>query len=78
METWKDIPGYSGIYQASDLGNIRSAPIKLISDDGNETLFPSMAAASRSIGRNPSYVSNSLARGNKIISKSGMVYTVLG
>ena len=53
-------------------------PVKLISDDGNETLFPSMAAASRSIGRNPSYVSNSLARGNKIISKSGMVYTVLG
>lgn len=75
METWKDIPGYSGIYQASK--NMQK-PVKLISDDGNETLFPSMAAASRSIGRNPSYVSNSLARGNKIISKSGMVYTVLG
>lgn len=181
METWKDIPGYSGIYQASNLGNIRSAPnkvtsnakyakriwktrvlkpktqkkggrgdfrvslwkdgkkkdylvarlvamtwcdgycpdmtvnhidgnfknnaasnlewvtlvdnikhgiltglyknmqkpVKLISDDENETLFPSMAAASRFIGRNPTYVSNSLARGKKIISKSGTVYAVL-
>jgi hypothetical protein len=24
MEIWKDIPGYNGYYQASDLGNIRS------------------------------------------------------
>lgn len=25
MEVWKDIPGYEGIYQASSLGNIRTA-----------------------------------------------------
>lgn len=25
MEQWKDIPGYEGIYQASDRGNIRTA-----------------------------------------------------
>ena len=31
METWKDIPGYEGIYQASDLGQIRSAPGKVTS-----------------------------------------------
>lgn len=24
METWKDIPGYEGYYQASDLGNVKS------------------------------------------------------
>lgn len=29
MEMWKDIPGYEGIYQASNLGNIRSAPNKV-------------------------------------------------
>ena len=28
METWKDIPGYEGIYQASTHGRIRSAPGK--------------------------------------------------
>ena len=26
MEKWKDIPGYEGLYQASDKGNIRSLP----------------------------------------------------
>jgi len=26
METWKDIPGYVGLYQASSLGEIRSHP----------------------------------------------------
>lgn len=181
METWKDIPGYEGIYQASDFGNIRSAPnkttansryaariwksrilrpksrksggrgdfrvslwkdgnrkdhlvarlvamtwcdgygpnmtvnhidgdyrnnaasnlewltladnirhgistglyaksqkaIKLISENGSEEPFPSMAAASRFIGRNPQYVSNALAHGDRIIGASGSVYTVL-
>lgn len=32
MELWKDIPGYEGIYQASTLGNIRSAPCKTTSN----------------------------------------------
>lgn len=32
MEMWKDIPGYEGLYQASDLGNIRSAPNKVTSN----------------------------------------------
>ena len=27
-ERWKDIPGYEGIYQASDMGRVRSAPGK--------------------------------------------------
>jgi hypothetical protein len=28
MEYWKDIPGYEGLYQASNLGQIRSHPTK--------------------------------------------------
>ena len=32
MENWRDIPGYEGIYQASDLGRIRSAPGKTTSN----------------------------------------------
>lgn len=26
MENWKDIPGYEGLYQISDFGNVRSLP----------------------------------------------------
>ena len=29
MEQWKNIPGYEGIYQASNLGRIRTSPGKL-------------------------------------------------
>lgn len=32
METWKDIPGYEGLYQASDQGNIRTAAGKTTSN----------------------------------------------
>lgn len=32
MEIWKDIPGYEGIYQASTLGNIRTADGKTTSN----------------------------------------------
>ena len=28
MEKWKDIPGYEGLYQASNLGRIRTYPNK--------------------------------------------------
>lgn len=30
-ELWKDVPGYEGLYQASNLGRIRSAPDKVTS-----------------------------------------------
>ena len=32
MEEWKDIPGYEGIYQASNMGRIRSAEGKVTSN----------------------------------------------
>jgi hypothetical protein len=32
MEVWKDIPGYEGLYQASDQGNIRTAEGKITSN----------------------------------------------
>lgn len=32
MELWKDIPGYEGIYQASNCGQIRSTPGKVTSN----------------------------------------------
>lgn len=33
MENWKDIPGFEGIYQASDLGNIRTCLGKVTHTD---------------------------------------------
>lgn len=30
METWKDIPGYEGLYQVSDLGNVKSLEKKTV------------------------------------------------
>ena len=32
MEEWRDIPGYEGIYQASNIGRIRSVPGKITSN----------------------------------------------
>lgn len=32
MEEWKDIPGYEGLYQSSNLGRIRSSPGKTTSN----------------------------------------------
>ena len=32
MEQWRNIPGYEGIYQASNIGRIRSSPNKVTSN----------------------------------------------
>jgi hypothetical protein len=34
METWKDIPGFEGIYQVSDLGRVKSLERKLTAGPG--------------------------------------------
>lgn len=40
MEQWKDIPGYEGRYQVSDLGRVRSLPrtVRTVSKRGTESL----------------------------------------
>lgn len=40
MEQWKDIPGYEGRYQVSDLGNVRSLPrpVRTVSKHGVESM----------------------------------------
>jgi hypothetical protein len=35
-EIWKDIPGYEGRYQVSDLGNVKSLDIVLLKRDGKK------------------------------------------
>lgn len=41
-ETWKDIPGYEGRYQASDLGRVRSVDrlVRSVAKNGREFLRP--------------------------------------
>lgn len=34
IENWKDIPGYEGLYQVSDMGNVRSLDRIVVSSDG--------------------------------------------
>lgn len=36
MEVWKDIPGYEGLYQASNLGNIKNIGRKFLDSLGRE------------------------------------------
>lgn len=40
MEIWKDIPGYEGMYQASDVGMIRSVGFYVPSKNGSERFAP--------------------------------------
>lgn len=39
-ETWKDIPGYEGIYQVSDMGNVKSVPRLVNSKNGSQRTAP--------------------------------------
>lgn len=38
-ERWKDIPGYEGLYQASDLGRVRSVDRETVAKDGSVYRF---------------------------------------
>ena len=39
-EVWKDIPGYKGLYQVSDIGNVKSVPRFVNSKGGSKRLAP--------------------------------------
>jgi hypothetical protein len=34
LEVWKDIPGYEGLYQVSNLGNVKSLPREWVAGNG--------------------------------------------
>lgn len=66
MEEWKDIPGYEGLYEASNLGRIRTNANKVTSSAGTELHFRSLAAASRYLGRCNGYISNAMKKRHRI------------
>ena len=37
IEIWKDIPGYEGLYQVSNLGNVKSLD-RIVFNKGNKSL----------------------------------------
>lgn len=39
-ETWRDIPGWEGLYQASSLGRIKRLPLSFIYSDGQKHFYP--------------------------------------
>lgn len=39
-ENWKDVPGFEGFYQASDLGNVRSVPREIVTSDSRRWIQP--------------------------------------
>ena len=39
-EIWKDIPGWEGLYQASNLGRIKRLPLSFIYSDGQRHYYP--------------------------------------
>lgn len=41
-ETWKDIPGYEGYYQVSDLGRVKSLERLITYRDGRKRRYPSI------------------------------------
>lgn len=47
METWKDIPGFEGIYQVSNLGNVRSLDRSVKRKDGRLVRFRGQALKAR-------------------------------
>lgn len=40
-EVWKDVPGYEGLYQVSNLGNVRSLDRVILTKDGHENTYKS-------------------------------------
>ncbi len=50
METWKDIPGFEGYYQASNIGNIRALPRKVKSPRGERLVRGRMMKQANSGG----------------------------
>lgn len=56
VEIWKDIPGYEGLYQVSDLGNVKSLDRRVVKNDGRVTNYKSKMLKTFTTGKNRLYV----------------------
>ncbi|MFK3833068.1 NUMOD4 motif-containing HNH endonuclease [Staphylococcus saprophyticus] len=56
VEIWKDIPGYEGLYQVSNMGNVKSLERKVTKIDGSVTEYKSIILKSFTSGKGRLYV----------------------
>lgn len=61
-ETWQQIPGYEGLYEASDQGRVRSVDRRVTFKDGRSRLFKSKILRPGKMGRNRDYLFVSLCK----------------
>lgn len=52
QEIWKDIPGYEGLYQVSNLGNVKGLPSRRVYSDGRVHYYPERVLKQHTIRRN--------------------------
>jgi hypothetical protein len=65
-EIWKDIPGYEGLYQVSNLGRVKSVDRCILDTTGRKQTKPSKMIAQRKRNHRYKYVSVNLYKDNKI------------
>lgn len=62
-EAWLDVPGWTGYYQVSNMGRVRSVKRTIARTDGQEKTFPSKILAT-TLNQKRGYQQVSLSRGN--------------
>lgn len=67
LEIWKDIEGYEGLYQVSNLGRVKSLERTIVRSDGQKRFLPEKILSCSLDDRG--YVRAKMCRNNKHISK---------
>jgi hypothetical protein len=55
-EEWRDIVGYEGLYQVSNLGRVKSLPKRIVYKDGREYIYPSKVMKNQKVSTGYRYV----------------------
>lgn len=69
MEEWRDIKGFEGYYQVSNLGNVRSVDRTIVYKDGHKVFYAGKMMAKR-INKKHGYVNVGLMKDNKSYAKN--------
>ena len=49
-EEWRDVVGWEGLYQVSNLGRVKSLPRRIVYKDGREYIYPSKVMKNQKVG----------------------------
>lgn len=64
-EEWRDVVGYEGLYQVSNLGRVKSLPRRIVYKDGREYFYPSKVLKNHKISTGYRFVMLYGANGKK-------------